>query len=1502
MYYKVKLIFIKKLTEIAFQTLAVLILLLALAFSCLSFSKVQTLLAQKITHFLEEKYGFVSQIDRVKIRANGDLELENLLIKDHKKDTLISVKHISGSLYDISQLQNSNANFKSLNADGAFFHIKTHSKDSINNLSTFINKVVKNKKKQKSSLLLKIKNAHIKNSMFRYSNLNINAKPIVSISDINLEASKLHITPTSFDTQINHGEFTFNNIIKIKDLKASTQLKKGVMQFKDIVLQSKTQSKIYGDLSFHFTKDEFKDFLNKVHLKANVSNSQVATKDINAFYNLFQPKHFFKIPSGKIRGTLNNLNFEKLHIQAKGSSSFQGKLIVKNAFSRLRKQNFECKTIQSSIDITQNTLKTYLLKKLTDKIPTALDPLKTIKITGDQAINASEIFTKNTIQTDFGTINTHITLKNWKKAADINYTGEISAQLTKAYPYLKEHYQISKIGFNFKSEGKNIALENHESNSLLYISNMELRGYNFQNIYLNSDFYNQVLKAKLNSFDKNFKLKGKTEISFKDPLKSKYLLDIETEFMDLKKIKVFERDEISQFTGKINADFSGTSIENLKGELNFSNAQYTNENSNYLFKDLKINTNTSATGIKSINIQSPDIIDGKLQGYFQYKNIPALLENSLSKILTGESTMENQFKNYEYLYFDFKIFNKIIDVLFPGVAFSYGTAFKGNLSTNASEFRVFFSSPFAKFHNTSFKDLDFKLDNTKSDTTNNNYNSLIQFKKFDNPYYPISNFKLYNQIEKDTLISTINFERTSKIWKSKKESKEANTRTPLQNKHTDSLHTEEKDVFKFRFSHYKKEAETSYNIGLRKGYATINKQLWEIEPKKEFITFSKGLKNIKIDTLKSTYQKQEILFLGYKKALKKYFKLKTNNLDISNLIPKTKKLDFAGKLSAELELRTTKGKIVPVLKGDIKHLSLNNEPLGTFFFNAKTQKSQKTFEIEGYTKYKTKIPFHVNGIIDIKNIEKPQLKVKTSFKDFKIAPFSPLGGIVLSNLRGAVTGNIAITGELFRPDFKGQLRLQKVGLKFPYLNTDFKIKNYSKVVLKNNKILFNEHEFSDTKYNTKGYLSGSIFHEGLNKWNLDLNIHSNRLLVLNTTSIDNDLYYGKAFINGKAVFKGPTDKLFIGVTASSEKGTQFKIPISDTEDISGDHSYIHFITPEEKEAANKGGKVTFEDLKGLEMQFDLDINKNAEVEVVVDPVSGSSLKGSGAGTLLFEINTRGKFNMWGDFIAYKGSYDFRYKGLVSKRFDVKPGGSINWNGNPTGAQLNLEAVYNTKANPSILLENNAVNQKIDVKVITLLKGELLKPNLDFQIEFPTASATIRSELGYLLADQSTKEQQALSLMSQGQFYADTLFGDQAITENLFERASSIVNSLFSSDEDKFTVGLDYIQGDRSADQEISDRFGISVTTKISDRILVNGKVGVPVGGISESVVVGDVQIDFLLNKDGSLRANIFSKQNDIQFIGEADGYTQGVGLSYSYDFNSFKSLIRSILSKNQKSE
>ena len=318
------------------------------------------------------------------------------------------------------------------------------------------------------------------------------------------------------------------------------------------------------------------------------------------------------------------------------------------------------------------------------------------------------------------------------------------------------------------------------------------------------------------------------------------------------------------------------------------------------------------------------------------------------------------------------------------------------------------------------------------------------------------------------------------------------------------------------------------------------------------------------------------------------------------------------------------------------------------------------------------------------------------------------------------------------------------------------------------------------------------------------------------------------------------------------------------------------------------------------MNFELDVTNKAEIKVVIDKESGSFLSGSGAGNILMEINTNGKFNMWGDFITYEGIYNFKNLGVIDKKFNVKQGGTIVWEGNPLGAQMDLEAVYSVPggSNPALLLDNPNFNRKIPTEVLIRLQGNLLKPDDPiFEIDFPNTSAVFTSEINYRLSDPQISQLQAISLLSQGIFINEVSVSVEGITNNLYEKASDLFSNLLGDDQGKLQVGVNYLQGDRSGLQEINseDRLGLTLSTQITDKILLNGEIGVPVGGIEETLIVGDLQIDFILNEEGSLKAKVFNKENEFRYIGDELGYTQGVGLSYQVDFETFSELIKKIV-------
>ena len=539
------------------------------------------------------------------------------------------------------------------------------------------------------------------------------------------------------------------------------------------------------------------------------------------------------------------------------------------------------------------------------------------------------------------------------------------------------------------------------------------------------------------------------------------------------------------------------------------------------------------------------------------------------------------------------------------------------------------------------------------------------------------------------------------------------------------------------------------------------------------------------------------------------------------------------------------------------------------------------------------------GYIETKSTQ-TDIQLNIELNEFNLGAISPFGASVITNIRGLMSGNGRVSGNLNSPDMFGDFILKKSGLKVPYLNIDFDLEDTTKLKITEEKLEISKTNITDTKYLTKGILTGNATHKNFGNWKLNLNIDSDNLLVLNTPPDENQSYYGTAFISGTTHIHGPINELIIDVNAATEKNTIFKIPLSNTETI-GDNSFINFLSPKEKEDKLLGETIVTNDLKGLALNFELDINKNAEIEIVIDQNTKSALRGRGAGTLLIEINTLGKFNMWGDFIVYEGIYDFRYGKIIRKEIEVERGGTITWDGLASNANLNLKAIYKTKANPSALLDDPTINRKIPVEVFIDLTNNITQPDLLFDISFPDVSSTVRSELEYRLQTSEEREKQALFLLTTGAFISNTA-GQSAVSGTVTDGVNAILAQILTDDDAIINITPYYDMGIDTQEIETQDEFGVRFSTQITERIVVNGKVGIPVGKINDSRVAGDVDVQWLVNEDGSLRINFFNRQAELQFIGEDQTFEQGTGISYQVDFDTIKALMNKIFGLEVKLE
>ena len=613
---------------------------------------------------------------------------------------------------------------------------------------------------------------------------------------------------------------------------------------------------------------------------------------------------------------------------------------------------------------------------------------------------------------------------------------------------------------------------------------------------------------------------------------------------------------------------------------------------------------------------------------------------------------------------------------------------------------------------------------------------------------------------------------------------------------------------------------------------------------------------------------------------------------------------LSGEINSLINLKRDSDNRTLSIYTNIKNLLIKNYLIGDLDLNALGNTDYSSYALNFNIKNNKNVILESEGTVIAIN-EKPNFDIDLSLNNFDISFIEKIGERSLENINSSLSGKINLWGSTDNIQHNGELILNNSSFKIPYLNIDYAIENESIISLYNQNIQLNNISILHPETNTYGLLNGIVSHSDFKHWNIDLDFVSDRIYIMNKLISDNELYYGKAFLKGEISLKGPTNQVSIDIDGASERGTFITIPRNQNLSVEN-YSFIQFIDIN-KYSQNLNDNtfdLTNEDVsRSLDLNIDLELNSNALLEITIDPQTGSYISGTGNGNLRMEIDSQGKFNIYGDYVTIDGIYNFKDLALIDKKFELKQGGSITWDGDPLNAQLNILATYEVPggANPALLLDNPNFNKKIPADVEIKLSGNLLKPNNpDFEIYFPNTSSTATSEINYKLSDPEIRELQAISLLTQGIFINEVSVSVEGITNNIYEKVSDVFSNILGGSQGPLKVGLNYLQGDKSdiLDIKTEDRFGVTLSTQISDNILFNGKIGVPIGGIEETLIIGDVQIDFILNEDGSLKAKVFNRENEFRYIGDKLGYTQGLGLSYNVDFQTFRGLIKNLLQKS----
>jgi translocation and assembly module TamB len=533
----------------------------------------------------------------------------------------------------------------------------------------------------------------------------------------------------------------------------------------------------------------------------------------------------------------------------------------------------------------------------------------------------------------------------------------------------------------------------------------------------------------------------------------------------------------------------------------------------------------------------------------------------------------------------------------------------------------------------------------------------------------------------------------------------------------------------------------------------------------------------------------------------------------------------------------------------------------------------------------------------------------------------------ISNASGSVNGNVRIAGTASKPAINGSLGFDNASFALTLLGSQFKVDN-EKLTVTQDGFQFNNFTIRDSANNALT-IDGSVLTNNFINYNFNLTVSARNFLVMNSTKKQNPLYYGKLNISADAHISGTEVKPVVDGSLTVNDGTEMSVVIPQDEpgvqQRKGIVEFVDMDAPENDSLFNNSDSLNNTRVTGLDITANIEIKKEATFNVIVDPANGDFLNVRGEAILSTGIDPSGKITLVGTYTLEEGSYQISFN-FLQRKFDIVKGSTITWTGEPTTAQLNVNAVYIANTAPIDLVQQqiaaspvairNTYLQKLPFEVQLGVTGELLKPVIAFDIALPSNKSypvsndivtAVQTRLAQLREDQGEINKQVFSLLLLGRFVGENPFKSEGASFSAASYARQSVSKLLTEQLNQLAAGLiqgvdinfDVVSTDDYTTGSLRNRTDLNVGLSKS---LLNDRLKVSVGNNfqlqgpqtarpANNGLGGNIAVDYQLSRDGRYMLRFFRRN---QYEGVVDGYVIETGMSFilSGDYNNIMELIR----------
>ena len=647
-------------------------------------------------------------------------------------------------------------------------------------------------------------------------------------------------------------------------------------------------------------------------------------------------------------------------------------------------------------------------------------------------------------------------------------------------------------------------------------------------------------------------------------------------------------------------------------------------------------------------------------------------------------------------------------------------------------------------------------------------------------------------------------------------------------------------------------------------------------------------------------------------------------IDISNImdIVGFHKVDFDGRATGSVYITSLLRKPFADAFLTVSEFTLNGASLGNADIYANWGKRENTILLEA--DMQGPVPLHrtnLRGTIIPTGEPDGGLDLNIRTSHFDLAFLNKFTRNVFSGLEGRTSGWARVFGPFKEVNLEGDMFINEAKMRVRATGTDYHLAGDS-VSLRRDNIWLRGARIYDAEGmpgldEHSATVDAHLMHKDLKNLSFDVSIDARNLHCYNFPNQGSENFYGTAYADAKVHLSGATGRVQIDIDATPTAGTTFiynvATPGTVTEDdfvtytsLAPDGSRRMSAAPDGEgvgeEGAGKSAPPPEEESEAdMRIDFNLDVNPNARICLLMDARSGDNISLGGSGRLHASYYNKGRFQLFGTYRVSEGTYRMSIRDVIRKDFTFQPDGTIIFGGDAMQASLNLKAIHTV---PNVSLDDLSAtglglsNTRVDC--IMNIGGSARQPSISFDFDIPGASEDEKQMVRSMLSSEEERDMQAVYLLGVGRFYTfgSVYAGNQTKSSMAMNSVlSGVLSSRFNQIMSQALGGTGWSFGTNlrtgEAGWEQLDVEGILSGKMFSGRLQFNGNFGYRENKYKMDAAgfIGDFDILYRLSARSPFSLKVYNKTNDRYFT-QSSLTTQGVGIKFQRDFNRWQELFR----------